>query len=223
MTLEERKKALQKRKESLETRYHEARQSHVFQFWPDLGSTTSEELNSLESYLHQLENLDINRVNSIYKKSVQFESQEPRSPTIDHDSIQPLPDDAFDSVLDSPEKVAEWRKVGLKAVSEGRVAVLLMAGGQGTRLGSSKPKGCYNIGLPSQKSLFQYQAERIARLQTVAELEEGKKDVIIPWYIMTSGPTRKDTEEFFASPGNAKPYFGLKKENVVFFEQGSSF
>ncbi|KAJ7720771.1 hypothetical protein B0H16DRAFT_1603811 [Mycena metata] len=61
--------------------------------------------------------------------------------------------------------------------------------------------------LPSHKSLFQYQAERIARLQTVAEQEFKKPagSVIIPGYIMTSGPTRGPTTEFFAK----NSYFGL--------------
>ena len=90
-----------------------------------------------------------------------------------------------------------------------------MAGGQGTRLGSSDPKGCFNIGLPSEKSLFKIQAERIRKVEKLAHKKSGK-DVVVPWYVMTSGPTRGPTEKYFKENN----YFGLKAENVIIFEQG---
>lgn len=197
--------------DSIRSRYEAAGQGHLLKFWSKLSQ---EERASL---LAQLENLDIERVNRIYKKAISSEAAA-ADVTAQADAIEPLPKGASDSVGDAVKDL-EWRRIGLEAVSRGQVGVLLMAGGQGTRLGSSAPKGCYDIGLPSHKTLFQYQAERIARLQTVAETEFNKPadSVVIPWYVMTSGPTRRDTEAFFTQHS----YFGLKPENVIFFEQGT--
>jgi UDP-N-acetylglucosamine/UDP-N-acetylgalactosamine diphosphorylase len=196
--------------DALRARYDAAGQGHLFTFWPQLPEPDRAALAS------QLEVLDIERVNRVYDKAVSTEKDAAAAEA----SIEPLPQDASDKVTSGSAKEAEWRATGLAAIARGEVGVLLMAGGQGTRLGSSAPKGCYDIGLPSHKSLFQYQAERITRLQQVAQEEETGKpagSIVVPWYIMTSGPTRRDTEEFFKT----NKYFGLKSENVIFFEQGA--
>ncbi|KAH7338762.1 UDP-N-acetylglucosamine diphosphorylase [Rhizoctonia solani] len=191
----------------LKEKYEKAGQSQVLHFWPQLSEAEQVKL------ADQLSALDIERVNRVFAKAIQSEKDAQNS---SQDDIAPPPSDSYDSILGNPDKEADYKKIGLQAIAEGKVGVLLMAGGQGTRLGSSDPKGCYDIGLPSHKSLFQYQAERIARLEVLAGEQAGSR-ITIPWYVMTSGPTRKATEAFFSK----NKYFGLDASQVIFFEQGT--
>ena len=115
--------------------------------------------------------------------------------------------------LDKYKLNAEYKKyetIGKKAIKEGKLAVVTMAGGQGTRLGHKGPKGTYDIGLDSHKSLFEILSDDLKK--------EGKKyDTIIPWYIMTSEENNKETIEFF----KMNKFFGYEMDkNIFFFIQG---
>lgn len=193
---------------ALKDKYTKAGQEHVFAFYEELSVPEK------ASLFERLKSFDPDYINEITQKALHPPQSDDKS---EEAKLDPLPDTATASILDSKdEDIQSWYTSGLELVSKGQVAVVLMAGGQGTRLGSSDPKGCFNIGLPSQKSLFQIQAERIWKVQQLAEKESGKKDIAVPWYVMTSGPTRRPTEKFFEDHN----YFGLNKDNVSIFEQG---
>lgn len=192
----------------LRDKYTKANQEQVFAFYDGLSSAEKAGL------YDRLLSIDPNYINEITNKALHPVKS---SGGEAENKLEPLPESATASMLDSnKEDIDSWYSSGLDLVAKGQVAVVLMAGGQGTRLGSSAPKGCFNIGLPSQKSLFQIQAERIWKVQQLAEKQTGKKNIVIPWYVMTSGPTRQPTELFFLEHG----YFGLCKDDVLIFEQG---
>ena len=102
----------------------------------------------------------------------------------------------------------EFREIGLQAIRESKVGAVLLAGGQGTRLGLDKPKGTLNIGV--NKDLFLFE-------QLVRNLEDvtNEAGVYVPFYIMTSNINNDDTVAFFEEHN----YFGYPKEYVKFFVQ----
>lgn len=93
------------------------------------------------------------------------------------------------------------------------MAALVLAGGAGTRLGFNSPKGMYNIGLPSGKTLFQLFAERLIKVSELA-----RSATRVPWYVMTSaGANHEETVSYFVQ----NSFFGYGEENVTFFSQGT--
>jgi len=103
---------------------------------------------------------------------------------------------------------AEFKELGLKAIREGKVGAVLLAGGQGTRLGLDRPKGTLNIGVAKELYLFE---QLLRNLMDVTD-EAG---VYVPLYIMTSNINNADTTAFFEE----HDYFGYPKDYVKFFVQ----
>ncbi len=103
---------------------------------------------------------------------------------------------------------AEFYAVGKDAIQKGKVACVLLAGGQGTRLGVDGPKGKYDIGITKPVYIF----ERLIR--NLQEVTEGVGSVV-PLYIMTSEKNHDETVAFFAE----HDYFGYPKAAIRFFRQ----
>ena len=104
----------------------------------------------------------------------------------------------------------EARRRGEEALAAGQVGVVVVAGGQGTRLGFEHPKGMFPIGPVSGRTLFQIHVERIL----AASRRYG---VRIPFMLMTSPATHDETVAFFAENKN----FGLADDDLVIFCQGT--
>ena len=167
-------------------------QEHLLNFYDTLDKKKQEEL------IKQINNIDFELINSLYNKTKNANKE-------DDANIEPI---EFIDKYKLNGEYKHYEEIGKKAIKEGKLAAVTMAGGQGTRLGHKGPKGTFDIGLDSHKSLFELLCDYLK--------EESKKyGVDIPWFIMTSKENNNDTVEFFKK----NKYFGYEK-NIYFFIQG---
>ncbi len=103
---------------------------------------------------------------------------------------------------------SELEEKGLKAIREGKLGAVLLAGGMGTRLGSDAPKGMYDIGLTRPVYIFMRLIENLMEVTDKA----GKP---VHLFIMTSEKNNDDTIAFLKE----KDYFGYPGEYIHFFKQ----
>ncbi|MEG1479636.1 MAG: UDPGP type 1 family protein [Kiritimatiellia bacterium] len=169
------------------------RQGHVLAFWSQLDSSTQSAL------LEQISTLDftaIQRMQAMLKSA--------GTATVNALPFEPAP-------VEEPkgDMLATYTLKGEELLRAGKVAVLLVAGGQGTRLGYDGPKGSYPIGPITDASLFYFHARKILGLNRTYQTR-------VPFYIMTSETNDATTRDFFAQ----NDFFGLPKEDVFFFIQG---
>ena len=168
-------------------------QEHIIKAYERANEETKETL------MNQIKRIDLKQVADLFKttKEVNFSN----------DVIDPIA--YVDKEKISEEEYKKYLSLGEEAIKAGKYSVVTMAGGQGTRLGHTGPKGTYDIGLDSHKSIFEILIDSIK--------EDCKKyNVTIPWYIMTSRENNDDTIKFFENHN----YFGYDKSYIKFFQQG---
>lgn len=150
--------------------------------------------------LDEILTLDFGQIEELYKrvnKKVDFNNSK----------IEPI--EYMDKSKMTKEELNHYEEIGLKAIREGKLAAVTMAGGQGTRLGHNGPKGTFDIGLDSHKPIFEILCD------TLKSAKE-KYGVYVAWYIMTSNENNDATVDFF----KANDYFGYPKDKITFFKQG---
>ena len=153
-----------------------------------------------QDFLNSILTVDFNQVEQLFKSAKE-------EANFSNAKIEPI--DFVDKSKLSKEKYEEYEKIGLEEIQSGKLAVVTMAGGQGTRLGHTGPKGTYDLGLDTHKSIFEILCE------TLKEARDKYK-VDIPWYIMTSDENNEETESFFKK----HDYFGYPAGCIMFFKQG---
>ncbi len=107
------------------------------------------------------------------------------------------------------ERSRDWfEELGYRAIRQGKVGTVLLAGGMGTRLGSDEPKGMYDIGLTRTVYIF----ERI--ISNLLEVVKSA-NAWIHLFIMTSDKNHERTVAFL----DEHDYFGYKPGYIHFFRQ----
>jgi len=155
-------------------------------------------------FLEEVRGLDLSLAFDWYRKFAQ-EKDAPH-PFFE---IQPAPIIPVPETAEEKLRCREARNLGESILRRNEVAVLIVAGGQGTRLGFEGPKGLFRISPIEQKSLFQIFAETVRALS-------DRYRAAIPLLIMTNRENHQETREFFA----ARDYFNLDRQSIYFFNQG---
>lgn len=169
-------------------------QEHIVRLLEKLDEENKQEL------IEQIGHIDFHQMMELYentKKEVE----------IKENKIEAIP--YLDKSKLTNEQTSEFNKLGEEILKNGQYAVVTMAGGQGTRLGHTGPKGTFKLDVYGKgKYLFEILIENLKEAN-------NKYGATIPWYIMTSKENNAQTVEFLEKNN----YFGYDKKYVTIFTQ----
>jgi len=143
--------------------------------------------------------------------TVDFSILEQQLSQINHSQKKEYKSASYIKLPKTEEEIEQYqlaRKIGINYIKQKKIAIFLVAGGQGTRLGFNGSKGKFPIGKLSNKTLFQIHAEKI-----LAYIK--KYNVSIPWIIMTSNINYTETKKYFEDNN----YFNIDKKDIFIFKQ----
>ncbi len=191
----------------LKEKYAKAGQDQVFTFYDGLSTAEKAQL------FEQLAGFDPARINEITDRALHPPATDGGAKEA---ALEPLPDSATASILDSaPADIEAWYAAGLDLIGQNKVAVVLMAGGRARGWAARRPRAATTSGFPARSRSSRSRPSASRKVEELAGARTGAK-ATVPWYVMTSGPTRGPTEQYFRE----HKFFGLAEENVVIFEQG---
>ncbi|MCC9641253.1 UDPGP type 1 family protein [Rhodopirellula sp. JC740] len=184
--------------DELQARLEPHDQQHLLRFWDSLDEAGQTQLS------RQISQVDFGQLKTLIEgkdKAIDFGELASRA--------------TMPQAVASDGSGCDWtleqaRERGEQALRDGEIATVLVAGGQGTRLGFDQPKGMFPVGPVSGRTLFQFFADRL-----IAASETYGVDV--PLYLMTSAATDAESRQYFEENN----YLGLKPEQVIIFEQGT--
>lgn len=169
-------------------------QEHIIDLLNKLDQEKRQEL------LEQINKIDFHQIMELYDNTKkEIEIKENKIESISY----------LDKERLTKEQKNEFDMIGEEVIRNGQYAVVTMAGGQGTRLGHTGPKGTFKLDVYGKgKYLFEILIDNLK--------EANKKyNTEIPWYIMTSRENNKETVNFLEKNN----YFGYNKEKVTIFTQ----
>jgi len=175
-------------------------QEHLLRFWEELDAVGRQQL------AKQIAVIDFEQIAALFRTREENPSWAALARRAVPAPALRIADRARGSKLD----VAAARRVGEEALAAGKIAVLLVAGGQGSRLGFERPKGLFPIGPVSGASLLQIHLEK-------ALAAARRYGAPLPVYVMTSPATHEEQ----AASLKMHDYFGLPSHDVVMFCQGT--
>ena len=185
-------------REDCERRLAEFGQQHLLQFWDELDARQQQGL------LKQIAAIDVAQIERLAGGG---QDEEDWEAVLQH--AGPPPAFRLDRARNRFTQAAA-QAAAEEALAAGKLGIVLVAGGQGTRLGFDHPKGMFRLGPVSDRSLFQM---HIDQLRVLAQ----RYQVRLPLYLMTSPATDEETVEFLESHDR----FGLPSDDLLYFCQGT--